>query len=251
MTYECDAICFVISCIECLHKNENIDLLCVLARSVFLLTWCSRGDLFNIVWYRFFRFNIVVGAWWMISTVIRARRVRPSFPWRIKMQDCAKCSRSSSTAIRHRPIFLVYMIARQFACRFLWQWMMMQKARLSTNLNDENDITWIWFMLPLWMLCPSSRSHLHSPPSVPLLLSPICLALLVDWLKRHHGRAYYDRGHGKMNHDMLSIQATYTNLYMGGNQSSMKYVSTFEALIMIWITIVSCWVLTMCCQLLL
>ena len=35
MTYECDAICFVISCIECLHKNKNIDLLCVLARSLF------------------------------------------------------------------------------------------------------------------------------------------------------------------------------------------------------------------------
>ena len=149
------------------HEWEYRPAMCV-GKKLFLLTWCSRGDLFNIVWYRFFRFNIVVGAWWMISTVVRARRVRPSFPWRIKMQDCAKCSRSSSTAIRHSPILLVSMTARRFACRLSGRWIMMQKARLSTNLNDENDITWIWFMLPLQMLYPS-QCHLHSLPAVLLL----------------------------------------------------------------------------------
>ena len=84
-------------------------------------------------------------------------------------------------------------------------------------------------MFPLRMLYPS-RCPLHSRPAVPLLLNPICLALLVDWRKRHHRQLYYDRGYVKMYHDMLSIQATYTNPYMGSNQSSMKYVNTLEHL---------------------
>ena len=87
-------------------------------------------------------------------------------------------------------------------------------------------------MLLLWMLYPS-RGRLHSLPTVLLFLNPICIALLVDWRKRHHGRLYYDLGHDKMYHDMLSILATYTNLYMGGDPSSMKYANAFGALIMI------------------
>ena len=87
-------------------------------------------------------------------------------------------------------------------------------------------------MLPLRMLYPS-RCHLHSLPAVLLLLNPISLALMVDWRKRHHNRLYYDRGHGTMYYGMLSILATYTNVYMGSVLSLMKYVSTFDALIMI------------------
>ena len=87
-------------------------------------------------------------------------------------------------------------------------------------------------MLPLRMLYPS-RGRLQNLPAVPLFLNPICIALLVDWRKRHHGQLYYDRGHDKMDHDMLSILATYTNLYMSGNPSSIKYVKAFGALIMI------------------
>ena len=186
MTNECDAICLVISWIECLHKNNNIDMVdtwyvCAFKKP-FLPTWClfcSRGDLFSIVWHCFYRVNIVVGAWWMIATVVRTRRVSPSFPSRTKMQDCEQCSRSSSTANRHSPIYLISMTAGRFNCRLSWRWKMMQQARLPTNLNDENDITWIRFMFPLRMLYPS-QSHLHSRPAVPLLLKPICLALLVD-----------------------------------------------------------------------
>ena len=53
---------------------------------------------------------------------------------------------------------------------------------------------------------------------------------MVDWRKRHHGRLYYDRGHGTMYNGMLSILATYANVYMGSNLSLMEYVSTLKHL---------------------
>ena len=82
-------------------------------------------------------------------------------------------------------------------------------------------------MLLFRMLYPI-RSRLHSLPTVPQLLKPICLAILVDWRKRHRDRWYYVLVHGTIYHNMLWFLATYTTLYMDSHLSSMRYFSTYH-----------------------